>query len=367
MSPFNGIVDAWPARSNSNHNPFQSLLTESTESLGWKVREFSPVKSLLRRADIWHWHWPDGQFSQRSRIGAWIRLVALLVLLQRARLTGTPIVWTAHNIRGHEGKNRSVEDRFWPIFYRQVSAVHYLSESSRAAAVQRHPALAMKPSVVTHHGHYKDVYGAPISREEARATLNMDVKKPTIVFCGKVRAYKGVTDLIQAFRQTGSLDAQLVIAGMATREEEELVRAAASSDPRISLNLKLLSDLEVKTNVCAADVVVLPYRKVTNSGSALLALSLDRPLLAANKGSIRELAKEVGSKWVMTYEALSPQVIAAALDASFSHVDGSADLDFCSWRRIGTEVSGLYSEVLWQEAKGAAGGSSKRKGTATSE
>lgn len=352
MKSVKGIVDAWPARSNVEHNPFQSLLSNATASQGWSVREFSPIRSFLGSADIWHWHWPDGQFSHRSRAGAWVRLAALLVLLHRARLTRTPIVWTAHNIRGHEDANRSVEDRFWPIFHRHVSAVHYLSEASRAAAIERHPILGGKPYIVTPHGHYRDIYNAPLSKLAARVSLRIDEQRPTIVFFGKIRAYKGVTDLIRAFAETAPLDAQLIIAGLAVGEEADLVQAAASSDTRISLFLKLLSDEEIVTIVSAADVVVLPYKEVTNSGSAVLALSLNRPVLAANKGSIRELADEVGSEWVIAYDELTPQSLRSALDAATANDHESPDLEFCSWPRIGNDVSNLYDSIRPRKKRG---------------
>ncbi|MCI0139980.1 glycosyltransferase family 4 protein [Arthrobacter bambusae] len=345
MKLFKGTVEGWPARSNAAHNPFQTLLSDAMQFLGWEVREFSPLKSLVRRANLWHWHWPDGQFSQRSRLSAWARLIALLVLLQKARLSRTPIVWTAHNLRGHETGNRKVEEIFWPIFYRQVAGVHYISESSRALVVEHYADLAGKPYTVTNHGHYRDVYGEAFSKSVARTALKLDADKRTVVFCGKVRAYKGVTDLIQAFRLLSSDGIQLVIAGMATDDEERLVRDAAAGDPRITLCLKLLSDEKIKEFVCAADLVVLPYRKIVNSGSALLALSLDRPVFAANKGSIRELAHEIGPEWVMTYEELTPEGLASALEAAVETDGSSPDLSAYSWAKIALEVSDLYTKV----------------------
>src|SRR5690606_36127483 len=52
----------------------------------------------------------------------------------------------------------------------------------------------------------------------------------------------------------------------------------------------------------AADLVVLPYREILNSGTALLALSFDRPVLLPEAGAGDELTRRVGSEWVCTYE-----------------------------------------------------------------
>lgn len=342
---FKGYVDAWPARSNAAHNPFQSLLSDALEKEGWIVREFSPLRAIFRRSSIWHWHWPDGQFSHGGRSTAWVRLFILILLLLKARLFRTQVIWTAHNLQGHETKHRRVEDRFWPLFYRSISGIHFISEASRGAALQKFPTLGNKPYVVTPHGHYKEVFGLPMSKDAARAVLRIDPNTPTVIFCGKIRAYKGVLDLIEAFKNIQDFAVNLVIAGAASPDEERRVRAAVSGDSRIQLIFKLLSDKEVSTVVSAADLVVLPYKRVTNSGSALLALSLNRPILASNKGSIPELAQRVGQGWVTTYEVLTAQSITDCLSSAAARSNGAVDLDFFDWRHIGGQVSALYEKV----------------------
>ncbi len=345
MSTIRGRIDSWPARKNFDHNPFQSLLNDSLESQGWIVNEFSPLRSLIRRADIWHWHWPEGQFGNRSRLDALMRLGVLVLLLTKARLVRTSVVWTAHNVRGHETKNRFIENLFWSVFHKNVSAVHYLSESSKEAVLSEFPTLIGKPYVITRHGHYKDIYGEPYDKLIARRSLDLEATKPTVVFCGKVRAYKGVTDLIRAFTESSDLDAQLLIAGMALSDEENLVRQAASEDSRIRLVLRLLSKDEIKAAVSAADLVVLPYRSVTNSGSALMALSLNRPILAPNKGAIIELATETAPDWVTTYDQLNTTSIEAALAKSLGRDDSSVDLSAFDWDAVANKVSDLYVAV----------------------
>lgn len=341
-----GRVDGWPARSNINHNPFQALLSNATEEHGWAVREFSPLRSLIARPDIWHWHWPEGQFAHRSRYAAWIRFCVLVLLLRAAKIRNIPIIWTAHNIGGHIVANRPVEDRFWRIFHKHVSGVHFLSEASRIQALKRFPILASKPYVVTRHGHYRDVYGEPPTRVDSRAACKLDEAKKTIVFCGKVSAYKGVGDLVRAFTKTVGTQIQLLIAGAATDEEAKLVQEAAGHDARIHFNLKLLSDAEIKATVGAADLIVLPYREVTNSGSALMALSLNRPLLTTDKGSMLELAVDVGAEWVTTYEGeLTPGIIAAALEESANREGDEPNLEVFNWDRIGLQVASLYARV----------------------
>ena len=63
----------------------------------------------------------------------------------------------------------------------------------------------------------------------------------------------------------------------------------------------------------ATDLVVLPYRDILNSGSAVLALSFDRPVLVPRRGSLGDLQNHVGRQWVRTYEG---DIGAAELEAA---------------------------------------------------
>ena len=59
---------------------------------------------------------------------------------------------------------------------------------------------------------------------------------------------------------------------------------------------------------------MLPYRQVTNSGSAVLALSARRPILGPRMGSLPEVQQLVGEDWVRLYEgSLSHTHLAEAI------------------------------------------------------
>ena len=51
----------------------------------------------------------------------------------------------------------------------------------------------------------------------------------------------------------------------------------------------------------AADLVVLPFSDIMHSGSAILALSFNKPVLVPARGALPELQTRVGAAWVQTY------------------------------------------------------------------
>src|SRR3546814_4416972 len=86
------------------------------------------------------------------------------------------------------------------------------------------------------------------------------------------------TDTLLPYTTLFRSTARLVIAGYCTDADltAELRQAAASAG-NIHLQLEYLSDAEIERITDEADAVVLPYRDIVNSGSALLALSRFRP------------------------------------------------------------------------------------------
>src|SRR3546814_18874596 len=74
------------------------------------------------------------------------------------------------------------------------------------------------------------------------------------------------------------------------------------SSDLIHLQLEYLSDAEIERLTEEADAVVLPYRDIVNSGSALLARSRFRPVIATRLGSLIEFQGSGGEGWLWLYD-----------------------------------------------------------------
>ena len=140
----------------------------------------------------------------------------------------------------------------------------------------------------------------------------------------------------------------LLVAGMfkldETRPEFDSLVAA---DPRVKVFGGFIENDEMQLYLEAADIVVLPYREILNSGSAILALTFDRPVLLPAQGSMTELARETGSDWVLTYEGqLSAAILADALAAAKTKRGQSPSLAHLDWRGIAEQTLGIYSTLL---------------------
>lgn len=357
-------VAAAPAFSTRHANPYNHLLASALGDLDdappVRVEEFTLAGLWRTPPHIVHLHWPELTFLSGHRpVRQLARLIGFQLALAKARRTkGTRVVWTVHNPRPHEERSTPRIRRLYRrMLERCVDGLLALSNDGLAAARREWPRLTGLPATVAPHGHYRDEYPLGISREQARQRLGLDARETIVLFAGQVRPYKNAGALLRAAKALRGTEAarrlHIVIAGKPSDNVmiAELERLAA--DDRAlgganTLELEQLSDERLAVWLRASDLVALPYRAIQNSGSAILALSADRPVLVPALGSMRELADAVGSEWVSTYEGeFGPDALRQALEWLRTAVRApSPGLDAFGWSAIARQTRDAYRSVL---------------------
>lgn len=348
-SPMPLRVLAWPAFDNTTGNPYNRLLYEAVEEGGVAVDEFTPRRALTGRYDIWHMHWPDDLLSIRDAQAALVRMVGLLLLMAWTRLRGARIVWTVHDLGPHESYHPVLERWFWRLFLPQVDGFISLSRHGKAMARQVFSPLKDVPGIVVPHGHYRAAYPNTMDRRAARAALGLDPEASVMLYVGRIRAYKNVPHLVRTFREWEQPDARLLVVGKpVSKRLRRDIRAAAGADERVRLTLQFIPDEAMQQYLNAADLVVLPYQDILHSGSALLALSFDRPVLVPDRGAMSELQEQVGPEWVRTYDSpLTRGDLSRGLEwARDTQRAERAPLETLEWSVLAQETIDAYRTVL---------------------
>jgi len=342
---------ALPAFKNRRENPYNAALYTALRDIpGATVAEFTNRRALLERWDILHIHWPDTPLHRPSAFRAALSSFLLIVRLLWARLLGAKIIWTVHNLRCHNNAWPRVEKFLWKAFVPLVHASIHLSNSGREMALATFPGLASKPHSVVPHGHYRGCYPDAADRAAARRALGIDGQGPLLAFVGQIKAYKNTPGLIHAFLEAAHPTARLLIAGRpgdAAIEAE--LRALAGGHPRIHLHLGLIPDDRMHLYLNACDLVVLPYREILNSGSAILALSFNRPALVPARGAMAELRQLAGPDWVHTYEGgilTGPILLDALQRATAPSRPAECDLSALGWASVAAGTHAAYSAAL---------------------
>jgi glycosyltransferase involved in cell wall biosynthesis len=342
-------VLAWPAYYDPDENPYNTQLYSHLSKVRVETDEWSPGRLRRGGYHIFHLHWPDLELQEVGAIRAARRASRLVAYLLIARARGMRVVWTVHNLSSHERWHPLLEEVMWWCLTRLIHAHISLTAAAQTAAHRRFPVLRRVPGFVVAHGHFRDVLPRSVTREEARRRLAIPQGSVMVVFFGLIRAYKNVDLLVRTFRALRDDRLLLLVAG---RPEPmsigDQVASSAAGDPRIRLRLEFIPPAEVSVVLMAADLVVLPYRDILNSGTAILALSFGRPVLVPALGSLPDLQAAVGSSYVRTYSGpLTADILAQAI-ASLDPAATSAppDLSSLDWPAIAEQTLRAYRAVL---------------------
>lgn len=273
---------------------------------------------------------------------ATVNVAKFLTLVAVARARGARVMVTAHNVWSHDRRYPRVETLLWALLGRLTTDLHVLSEAGLQEFLLQHPSFRRAAVTEIPHGNYDPEVGGAPERGDARDELGLSRHARIFVTFGALKRYKGVEDVAQAFMAVDDDDARLVVAGRVGDEAlmQEL-EEAARRDGRIRLMPEFLSDERMLTLVRAADAVVLPYRRVLNSGSALLALTLGRPVLLPRTPTFRDLRDRVGDCWVSLFDG---QLGSADLTAMPSELPPTGpDLSWCNWDVVTSRLRQLWA------------------------
>ena len=326
-------------------NPWVTSWLEASASAGVDVVDLN-VSSVFGRGTAdprgAHLQWPERMLNPISSVVAARLAARLLVLCAVLRLRGRRVLLTAHNVSAHERHHPLLGTIMWWVLDRLVTDVHAMSSAGRAEVEKVHPSLASRRWHVIPHGDYLAQTNEAPLRGDARRQLGLDADATVLTTVGGLRAYKGVVDLVSTFRAWDRSDAVLLAAGKpAGPAEASNLRASAGHDPRVRLTPEHIDDDELGRRVAAADLVVLPYRAVLNSGSAMYALSAHRPVLVPSTPTFAELDERVGPGWVRTYVGdLDVDDLARACGDPCPA--RPPDLGWCSWSAITEEIATLW-------------------------
>src|SRR3569833_388748 len=184
-----------------------------------------------------------------------------------------------------------------------------------------------------------------VSNSISRESLGIPADAKVILSFGLIRPYKGIDLLVEQFRLLDD-DTHLIIAGYTSRPElRDKIEQLSRGRPNIHLLLRWARGEELAALLELSDLVVLPYRTITNSGAALLALSAQVPILGPNLGSMPELQHLVGPEWIRLFDGnISQSQLREAL-TWLRTPRGTPDMKPFSWPRIASETLAFYQSV----------------------
>jgi glycosyltransferase involved in cell wall biosynthesis len=220
---------------------------------------------------------------------------ALGTILRRVRKNRhTRIIAITDNVIPHE--KRPGDEQFTKYF---LHACHGFITMSEKVMRDLRTFESKKPALQLLHPLY-DNFGEAVSKQLAKAHLGLQSVEKIVLFFGFIRKYKGLDILLRAMKalKDSAPDPttlpKLLVAGEFYEEQSfysELIKELGIEDMLI-LRTNFISDLEVRYYLCAADVVIQPYRNATQSGVTPLAYHYERPMIVTNVGGLPDLVPD---------------------------------------------------------------------------
>jgi glycosyltransferase involved in cell wall biosynthesis len=133
--------------------------------------------------------------------------------------------------------------------------------------------------------------------DELRERLGIQPEERVALFFGTLTKYKGVEDLIRAFPDVRrAVNARLVIAGFPAKDIDpgalrDLAAKLGVAD-HIAWWLDYVPNGEITPLVGLSDVVVLPYRAITQSGIIQIAYACGKPVVATSLGGLVDVIED---------------------------------------------------------------------------
>ena len=258
-----------------------------------------------------------------------------------------PVVLTAHDVAPREVRTGATGGT--AALLRAVDAVIVHSRAGARRVVAEAAVPADRVHVIPHgaFAHLADLPEGP----QPPALGGLEDRR-VVLFFGLVRPYKGVDLLVEALAGTPD-DVVLLVVGMPRMPLAPLERRARELGlaDRVRFVPRFVPDAEVGAYFRRADVAVLPYREIEQSGVLYTALAFGTPLLLSDVGGFPEIAEHGAARLVEPGSAESLHTGLAALLADQPARDelsraALALAEEHSWQRTAALTEELYRRLL---------------------
>ena len=354
---------------NTSLNPYIILFKQALESQGLRVRfwrnfNLNWLISKGKSCDCIHLHWlqlffiPPKKSIRNPLLRRLIEnrfvkvLLDFLCLLDFAfafffaKLTGKTIVFTVHDLYdfGKKSFRRKLQTEIaHNIVFRFANSIHVHNHFTSRLVESKYKRKS--GIVVIPHGNYIGYYPNQIPKAKARHQLGLPHNAFVYLFLGLLRPYKGLEGLVRAFIKLDNPEARLLVVGkvFGVNNFESKLRDLSRTDSRIILLPKFVPDEAIQVYLNACDIFVLPYKNITTSGAAALALSFGRPVIAPSIASFPEVViPESG----VLYDTSQPNALTSALlkaiTRSYSESKIFSYARQFDWEKLGPKLADLY-------------------------
>ena len=287
------------------------------------------------------------------------------LLMLYYKLLGKRLVFTAHNVnaRKRDGNDSWLNRLTLRAQYKLLDHIFVHTEAMKTELSSEFCVPESKVSVIP-FGINNTVPNTTLSRDQAKRYFGLNSSDKTLLFFGNIAPYKGLEYLTAAFAEVSKdlPNYRLIIGGRPKgcesywRRIEQAILSSGAGD-RIIRKIEYVPDEETELYFKAADVLILPYTHVFQSGVLFLGYSFGLPAIAADVGGLREEIMEGKTGFVFkpqdssdlarTIRRYFDSELFRNLDDRRSEIKQYANERY-SWEKVGEITREVYRKLLAQ-------------------
>lgn len=288
-----------------------------------------------------------------------------LLLMLWLKKCKTPIIYTVHDIDRSAMKYRNtlrvgLNRAVYRIIYHQANRLIVHTKTDMQRLNRDFGVIQDNIFLIEPGNHTLQLQHIKIpTKEESRATLGIPLNVPVGLFFGEHRYSKGLDILLNAMPQILAEipEFRLIVAGRPMTEYRKEFRSLIQ---KVNFRNSLIIDNryipaeEVPKYFIASDMVILPYRSVSQSSVVHLAFSLGRPVIASRVGGLAEVVEEgvtgIFINNVANHEEVATKIIYASRRLDWLNLLGhnaryQAEKRF-GWTKIAQNTKEVYIDAL---------------------
>lgn len=220
------------------------------------------------------------------------------LLMAYYKLRRKKLALTAHNVNGakRDATDSFVNRATLRIQYRLADHIFVHTERMKAELVKDFGVSERNVTVIPFGINNSVPNTTVMTSEEAKRRLGIQDGEKTILFFGRIGPYKGLEYLVAALGELLQKDKtyRLIIAGKAKAGSEAYcddIRRRIGVEierGRVVEHIGFVPDEQTELYFKAADLLVLPYTDIFQSGVLFLGYSFGLPVVASDVGSMRD-------------------------------------------------------------------------------
>lgn len=230
---------------------------------------------------------------------------------------GFKLIVTIHDVESFNKQNRK---KLTSFFYNSVDKIivhNNVSYNTILNIIEEYSnseEIKTKCNIIP-HGSYIGMLPKKMEKHAAKKVFNLENDTFTFLFFGQIKKVKGLDILLKAyskFLKKTNKKVKLIIAGKVWKDDAEIYDKIIQEENLkndLIMDIKYIPDSDIVKYYSAADCIVLPYKKIFQSGVLLMAQSYKVPVIVSDLPGMTEIVENLKNGFIFESESVDDLVI----------------------------------------------------------